>query len=257
MREQPPDPKEFLTGYLLFRSQPKYTSSYFFNALRNSDLPVTRLTCASRRTPPFENLSGPEHPSTGADLVWAARIQRCLLRWVKRRHPHIRWTAAEQAKIDPMLPGALRKNWTRMDLAVTDGRLDEIAKLLGRGFEINAKPFGTSAIWLAAARNQLRVCQFLFVRGGELHSQGHDGSLPIEVAAYLGYVDIVEFFHRNGCCVGRSVELSAAAGRHEVVNYLCKHRDVFKAAVGAINNHQTVPWVHKCSYLVRINHYTT
>merc|ERR1719316_1436567 len=75
----------------------------------------------------------------------------------------------------------------------------------------------------------------------------------MEVAPYMGNFEIVEFFHRNGACIGRSVELAAVAGRHDVVRYLSRFRDVFSAAIQAINAQQAIPWVHSTSLARRID----
>jgi len=202
--KQPDDPREFAKAYFLHVSKPCYSHSTFFNARTQSSW---------------------LHPPAANKLVWACRMLRFVMRWAKSRDVQLDLPVWAPPHVAEMSGAALRHNWRRVEAAIgaedQKRALEDLQNLIQRGYSVNATPFGTTPLHLAAAVGNLPAAQYLYVHGADVHLlAGRPKALAIEVAALNGHLGIVQLLAENGSTLARALHFAAAAGALDVVRYL-------------------------------------
>jgi len=76
---------------------------------------------------------------------------------------------------------------------------------------------GTPLIHWACRFSNLRLVQYLFVNGADLQQRDSDGTLPIEISAYVGASQLVSFFLKNSATIGRAFHIAAMVGDVEIL----------------------------------------
>lgn len=106
----------------------------------------------------------------------------------------------EHAELIPYMPHNLTITELGKQLlkAATDGNVEEIRLLLGKGAPFSADWLGTSPLHLAAQNNHLEVCEILLRAGMSRDARTKVDRTPLHMAAYEGHLEIVECLLRNG-----------------------------------------------------------
>ncbi|CAK0882400.1 unnamed protein product, partial [Prorocentrum cordatum] len=124
--------------------------------------------------------------------------------------------ALRQPGHELMEAGAARRSWHFVEEAILQRPKDmaeRLQKLLDRGFPVDAKPQGYSAVWLAAVCCNLEVIDMLFERSANLHSRGGQNQLlPVEAAACTGHAVVVKRLLELGAYPGRAAHFAARHG---------------------------------------------
>lgn len=214
-KAQPDNVRDFVRDFCLRMAAPNFQHRLFFNALQG----VSWRSCPH-----------------AIKIVAAARVFRCLRRWVKRelarfgREPRGLEPWAE-ARVAPMTAAALRSNWRRVEEAICkemprEAGVASLQILLERGFDPNAAPFGVSPLLLASLSGNLQAAQYLYVRGADLHRSGgvsqQQQLLPIDGASACGFLRMVGFFRENGSTGARALHFAASGGHLDVCRYLLR-----------------------------------
>ena len=109
---------------------------------------------------------------------------------------------------------------SKLSCTPSQDKEDVFERELRRGLNPNAAPFGQTMLFSACGYGFLRLVDYLFVQGSNLHvfSDIKDAKyLPIEVAALMGHGDVVKYLLAKGAFPGRAVMFAAQAGQVEVV----------------------------------------
>eukprot|EP00300_Choanocystis_sp_HF-7_P012237 c17803_g1_i1.p1 GENE.c17803_g1_i1~~c17803_g1_i1.p1 ORF type:complete len:1770 (+),score=486.89 c17803_g1_i1:352-5310(+) len=104
--------------------------------------------------------------------------------------------------------------------ATIDKYKSTITPLLERGMPIDVSPYGHSILYMAAAQGNVELVKYAFAHMANLHKRSKSGNLPVEVAAAMGHLPIVQFLIENGSFFGASLHYAAASGQVPVMNYL-------------------------------------
>uniref|UniRef100_A0A7S2FL88 NAD(P)(+)--arginine ADP-ribosyltransferase n=2 Tax=Haptolina brevifila TaxID=156173 RepID=A0A7S2FL88_9EUKA len=111
----------------------------------------------------------------------------------------------------------------RRKLITDEQDTQSLTHLLRKGLPIEAAPFGYSIIYLACAQGNQEVIEFVVHEGADLHALSKDHVLPIEVAAAMGEVNVVNQLLALGSYFGAAMHYAAAAGQMRVVQTLLDH----------------------------------
>ncbi|MDP6930521.1 MAG: CotH kinase family protein [Planctomycetota bacterium] len=83
-------------------------------------------------------------------------------------------------------------------LAAKDGKVDEVARQLDKGADINAQDGqGGTVLMLAALAGRTEVVELLIDRGADMDLVNKDGSSALHSAAFLGHYDVAGALLRN------------------------------------------------------------
>ena len=100
----------------------------------------------------------------------------------------------EMASTNPV-----KKGWTELMQAVTEGDLVKVNALLDKGVDINVKYNSDStALMMAAYRGNLDIVKTLVNRGADINMQAMNGGTALSVAMLWGNMDVAQFFIDKG-----------------------------------------------------------
>ena len=120
--------------------------------------------------------------------------------------------------------------------------IEPFEAFLLRGLQADDAPFGQTILFMACSYGLLRLVDYMFVQGANLHhfsDLNGNKYLPIEIAACLGHVDVVRFLVERGAFFARSLQIAASSGQLAVVETLLElgaFRDLHIAGTSALIN---------------------
>ncbi|KAK4096815.1 hypothetical protein N658DRAFT_527487 [Parathielavia hyrcaniae] len=92
----------------------------------------------------------------------------------------------------------LFKNDTEIIQAASDGELDNVAKLIGLGMDVNARDrWGWSALSMCGYGGYKDVARLLLDHGADLDNEDVDGDTPTSLAAQRGHMELVLLFDQE------------------------------------------------------------
>eukprot|EP00435_Cladocopium_sp_Y103_P009000 s2011_g2.t1 len=129
------------------------------------------------------------------------------------------WTDLEKALFLPDIFGQLGSGGD-------ESRLQLVKQLLIRGLQPDFSFRGRPLLHRACESGDLALAELLFACGADLHARGGDeNSLPIEVAAWCGQMQLLRLLVINGSCFGQALHMAALSGHLEaaqlLLNYGC------------------------------------
>lgn len=109
--------------------------------------------------------------------------------------------------------------------------------LLEGGYPIDGGPYGYSGFWLAAAYGKLDAAKFLFDHGANMHLRGsRERLLPIEVASYMGYSELVQWLLDSGAFPRKALHFAAKGGNLGIIEWVLKKEPKQEALSPFINS---------------------
>eukprot|EP00913_Durusdinium_trenchii_P020892 g19630.t1 len=127
------------------------------------------------------------------------------------------WTDLEKALFLPDIFGVLGSGGD-------ESRLLPLKQLLIRGLQPDFSFRGRPLLHRACESGDLALAELLFACGADLHARGGDEeSLPIEVAAWCGQMQLLRLLLMNGSCFGQALHMATLAGHLEAVQLLLNY----------------------------------
>lgn len=128
---------------------------------------------------------------------------RLLIRTASRLYCMSKGSELDPDQVARMKPGRKAEAYVDLWSAARRGNTDDIARMLKRGTDVNARQGGrgSTALNTAAVYGRTVVVKLLLDNGADVSLANADGNTALHIAAYFAYTDLVQLLLRNGATV--------------------------------------------------------
>ena len=117
---------------------------------------------------------------------------------VDQQNKNIVSLLTEHDEIDVNIPD--KTGWTPLLLAASKGNIDIATLLLDADADIDYKDpnTGWTALHIALYRKDIALASWLIEQGADLNIPDNEGLLPLQIAAYIGDIDLILLMIKYG-----------------------------------------------------------